>query len=588
MPAGFSDTSDEDEDELELHSAVTGRYFRLRGRSLEERIDMTPTLYKHGELPETPDSSCHNGDLSQHNGSLTLSNGSDVRSFSNGELQEKSGNAVHAPANSPSRYYGGYKKSSSSTLLCSSHKNYSPASCGGRSWRQVQMYEGYSLPFDEFRMAAMHGNLPVVKSLVKQGIAIDQILKSGWTCLMYVCSCGKPKVAEFLLQQNADPNLHKELFTALMAACASSRESEPDLLDCVKLLLSYGAKVDAAERHRMTALMFASKEGRATIVEALIDAKADINKQDNKGWTALCWAATRGHGKVVRILLQHSADPLKMNTHGQRAADIALTAGYPEIADILDRVAAGGANVPLMENDAEKLLVNHSLDNKTAHEFGELEMVLTGLYLSHLIPVFKQHQVSFELFLRLSEKDLENMNVTAVGERKKILLSIKEIHKKEWQTSSLPNVAANANITVPEAAALIANINKHIRYIHASVGYLRDQIQGNPRLLQLGLDVHSVSSLSSQCGDSMKFIQGLQEELRFFKSHLDKVSGNAEYSTADLITDCRDNGRMWQRRILASLVTTTAVATILWYSRPQIFASIFSIKAPQNTVILDI
>ncbi|KAK8740469.1 hypothetical protein OTU49_002928 [Cherax quadricarinatus] len=288
----------------------------------------------------------------------------------------------------------GLNHASSSTLLCSSHKNYSPASCGGRSWRQVQMYEGYSLPFDEFRMAAMHGNLPVVKSLVKQGIAIDQILKSGWTCLMYVCSCGKPKVAEFLLQQNADPNLHKELFTALMAACASSRESEPDLLDCVKLLLSYGAKVDAAERHRMTALMFASKEGRATIVEALIDAKADINKQDNKGWTALCWAATRGHGKVVRILLQHSADPLKMNTHGQRAADIALTAGYPEIADILDRVAAGGANVPLMENDAEKLLVKHSLDNKTAHEFGELEMVLTGLYLSHLIPVFKQHQGS--------------------------------------------------------------------------------------------------------------------------------------------------------------------------------------------------
>lgn len=68
-----------------------------------------------------------------------------------------------------------------------------------------------------------------------------------------------------------------------MAACASSRESESDLLECVNLLLSYGAKPDVAERHRMTPLMFASKEGRVSIVQRLIDAKVDVNKQDNRG-----------------------------------------------------------------------------------------------------------------------------------------------------------------------------------------------------------------------------------------------------------------------------------------------------------------
>lgn len=76
---------------------------------------------------------------------------------------------------------------------------------------------------------------------------------------------------------------------------------------------------------------------------------------------------------------------------------------------------------------------------------------------------------------------------------------------------------------VPEAVAMIANMNKHVRYMHASVGYLRDQLQSNPRLLELGQEVHSVSTLAAQCGDTLKFVQGLHEEIKFFKGHLDKV-----------------------------------------------------------------
>ncbi|KAK7068044.1 hypothetical protein SK128_026388, partial [Halocaridina rubra] len=65
-------------------------------------------------------------------------------------------------------YYSGYMKASSPTPSWYSRKSRSPApSCTG-SWRQQRMHEGYSLPLDEFRMAAMQGNLPVVKSLLQQ------------------------------------------------------------------------------------------------------------------------------------------------------------------------------------------------------------------------------------------------------------------------------------------------------------------------------------------------------------------------------------------------------------------------------------
>ncbi|XP_068237919.1 ankyrin repeat, SAM and basic leucine zipper domain-containing protein 1-like [Palaemon carinicauda] len=587
-PAGMSDSS---EDELELESSVGGpeRYRKPR----EDLIDMTPISTKD-ECTNPSDSGFFNSEsASQSLGSVMQSSmQSSVSSLNDfGEKAELNVNGY-----SSSLYPGysnGYMKASSPTPSWCSRKSRSPAPSLTGSWRSRRMHEGYSLPLDEFRMAGMQGNLPVVKALVMQGIAVDQILKSGWTCLMYASSCAKPHIVQYLLQQNADPNLHKELFTALMAACASSRESESDLLECVELLLNFGAHVNTAERHRMTALMFASKEGRCSIVQRLLEAKADVNKQDNKGWTALCWAATKGQGKVVRLLLQHTADPTKINNHGQRASDIALAAGYPEIADILDRLIDKGSDVKdslsIIDSIPDAPSPKPPYESKDAMIYGELEMVLCGLELKDLIPLFHEHRVSFESFLRFTEKDLEDMNISAVGVRKKILQAIKEIHKKDWQTSSLPDLTQSTVITVPEAVAMIGNINKHVRYMHASIGYLRDQIQANPRLLQLGQEVHSVSSLAANCGDSLKYTQGLFEELKFFKNYLDKVSGHAEYSPADLIVDCTDNGKVWQRRILASLIATTALATVLWYSRPRIFAKVFNIRImPDDIVTLDV
>lgn len=71
-----------------------------------------------------------------------------------------------------------------------------------------------------------------------------------------------------------------------MAACASSSESEDDLVKCVNLLLQKGAAVNASERHKVTALMFACKERRLKIVKALLcREELSLNLQDNRGWT---------------------------------------------------------------------------------------------------------------------------------------------------------------------------------------------------------------------------------------------------------------------------------------------------------------
>lgn len=79
-------------------------------------------------------------------------------------------------------------------------------------------------------------------------------------------------------------------FTPLMAACASSHDEEDDLVKCVDLLLEKGAAVNASERHKVTALMFACKERRLKVVRALLR-REEINMdlQDNRGWT-VCYS----------------------------------------------------------------------------------------------------------------------------------------------------------------------------------------------------------------------------------------------------------------------------------------------------------
>jgi len=139
---------------------------------------------------------------------------------------------------------------------------------------------------DDFRIAAMKGNLETVKSYVQNGVSVSQVLRSGWTALMYSVSCGRWQVTEYLLEKKANPNFHKELFTPLMAACASSHEIEDDLVKCVEILIANGANINATERHKVTPLMFACKEKRFKIVQTLLRREEiNIDLQDHRGWS---------------------------------------------------------------------------------------------------------------------------------------------------------------------------------------------------------------------------------------------------------------------------------------------------------------
>ncbi|XP_034231591.1 LOW QUALITY PROTEIN: uncharacterized protein LOC117639789 [Thrips palmi] len=189
---------------------------------------------------------------------------------------------------------------------------------------------------EELRLTTIRGNIEGVRNALRKGVSVNQTLQGGWSPLMYACSMGHPDLVDVLLGEGGNPNFHKELFTPLMAACASSRENEEKLLRCVDLLLAYNVDVNAVERHRISALMFAAKEGHEKLVRRLSHRQGcNLNLQDSQGWTALFWAVNQGRTQVVATLVQAGAKVHIKDRRGQTAFDLAVSKGLSEIASIL-------------------------------------------------------------------------------------------------------------------------------------------------------------------------------------------------------------------------------------------------------------
>ena len=90
-----------------------------------------------------------------------------------------------------------------------------------------------------------------------------------------------------------------DMMTALMVLCACRHKSEEgDMVECAKLLVAKGARVNSQDRYCMSALMYACQRGRDKLVSYLVSAGADVNKQDCRGWTVS--DGERGRGLVGR------------------------------------------------------------------------------------------------------------------------------------------------------------------------------------------------------------------------------------------------------------------------------------------------
>jgi ankyrin repeat protein len=185
----------------------------------------------------------------------------------------------------------------------------------------------------------------VVEKLLKAGADANHLGPDGMTPLMMVARTTNLEGARLLLDHGADVNAKEQQKnqTALMGAAAQS------LPEMVRLLVKRGADVNARAMVNnmstasynpfgfmdwpanvssepragqplaggLTALLYASREGCAECVKALIEGGVDVNMQDPLGVTPLIMATQNLHFDTAAVLLKAGADPNRWDLWGR-------------------------------------------------------------------------------------------------------------------------------------------------------------------------------------------------------------------------------------------------------------------------------
>ena len=210
--------------------------------------------------------------------------------------------------------------------------------------------------------AAANGHLEVVEYLIDQNFDVNTADGNGNTALLFASSLNNLELVKYLLEQGADVQAESTNGTTAMLNGVFSGNVE-----IIKLLQDHGLSVDHPNQWGVTPLMYASIVGNRDIVEYLIENGADVHAISAQGETALVWATIRLHFDIAELLMEkglsyndknelgrtmffaagkspieaveymieHGADPLVVDSIGVTPLHIAAQRGNTEIAEYL-------------------------------------------------------------------------------------------------------------------------------------------------------------------------------------------------------------------------------------------------------------
>ena len=170
-----------------------------------------------------------------------------------------------------------------------------------RSGVSVHALSDYGAPALQY--AAARGHLEIARLLVKAGADVNYLIKDGGTPLMGAAALLKPHMIEFLIANGAQPNKkgvdgHFPLYCPFQPAVAAIRQQ----LECIRLLVAAGARINEKTDSGSTPLMKAAWFGNAEAAKYLLHLGADPTLKNNDGKAAAIMAFERGHDELAELL----------------------------------------------------------------------------------------------------------------------------------------------------------------------------------------------------------------------------------------------------------------------------------------------
>jgi len=179
--------------------------------------------------------------------------------------------------------------------------------------------------------ACYNNNMMLVRLCIEKGANIFRDTPSGLSPIYYACAYNQKQLVQLFLEQGLDVNFQipsqKEVMIDTYLNFIESQEdiSSDKLYNICTKYVSGGESL----------LHIATKNGHLYMVQLLLDNSAYIDIQDESENTALHYAAAGGKKDIVAILIKHGANTDITNIREQKALDYANMKGYNEIAVII-------------------------------------------------------------------------------------------------------------------------------------------------------------------------------------------------------------------------------------------------------------
>jgi len=418
------------------------------------------------------------------------------------------------------------------------------------------------------------GNTDQVRLLLQSGVSCDEQLNiafgsSGRRPIFIAAEEGQVKTVEILLEFGCKLDPEEGNFTPLMSTCGSIfQDREEELAQCAVLFTTKGQMdPNACQTQKITGLMLACKHGHDEVVKKLLEIPSlNIDAQDSQRWTALMYAIDSDHGHIARRLLEAGARPDLAGSEGVLPVDLAMTKGHAKLQAIVGEYSKT-RGIDLNMNKP-KTNEDHLI------QYSEVDNILLAVNANDYLPAFKHHRVNLTEFLLLDESDLINIGVEKVGLRKKILDVIADMHKRQWEKSSVPKITPRDKqngifLSAPDGALLIASVGQHLKLLNANVEFLARHIREKPEMLKLGTDVATITDIAKFTQESRQNLLVLNRTIGKLEVAVSKEVGENDNFPIDSPYSDRNLTRNLKRRKLSVIFgigfMTAAVTASLCY-----------------------
>jgi ankyrin repeat protein len=179
--------------------------------------------------------------------------------------------------------------------------------------------------------AAKNGHANDMLEVLVEGVNMEFTdMDDGDSALIWASLNGHIDCVRLLVEFGANMDAKNIYgYTALIRAAQKGHA------DCVRLLIESGANTNAKGQFGFTALIVAAARGHMDCMRLLIDGKADKDAKGEYGHTALIWAARKGHAECVRLLIDAGADKHATESSGKTALEFAQENGSADIVFLL-------------------------------------------------------------------------------------------------------------------------------------------------------------------------------------------------------------------------------------------------------------